>query len=99
MPALGDEDVCGLDVSVDDAFGVRSVERVSDLDSQRHHCFNLQRLARNAVLQGKSVQKLHRNEGLAIMFADVINGADVGVAQSRNSLRLTAKPGQYLRII
>jgi hypothetical protein len=33
MSTLGDEDVRGLDVAVDDAFGVGGVESVGNLDS------------------------------------------------------------------
>ena len=33
MSALGDEDVRGLDVAVDDAFSVSGVESVGNLDS------------------------------------------------------------------
>ena len=35
VPALGDENVRGLDVAVDDAFGVRGVERIGNLDGER----------------------------------------------------------------
>ena len=34
VPALGDKDVRGLDVAVDDAFGVGGVERVGNFDGQ-----------------------------------------------------------------
>jgi len=34
MASLGDEDVRGLDVPVDDAFGMRGIERVGNLDPQ-----------------------------------------------------------------
>ena len=35
VAALGDENICGLDVAMDDAFGVRGVERVGDFDGER----------------------------------------------------------------
>ena len=35
VSALGDKDVSGLDVAVDDAFGVSGVERVRNLDGER----------------------------------------------------------------
>ena len=41
VTTLGDENVCGLDVPMHDASGVGSIERVSNLNAQRQHCFNL----------------------------------------------------------
>ncbi len=35
VTAIGHENVCGLDVAMDDAFGMGSVKRVGDLDAQR----------------------------------------------------------------
>ena len=39
-------------------------------------------------LKGGEAMALHRNERLAILFANVVDGADVGVVQGRNSLLL-----------
>ena len=49
LPASGYEDVCGLDVSMDDALGMSRVESVGNLDAQFQHRFDLQRLARDPV--------------------------------------------------
>src|ERR1700680_760560 len=39
----------------------------------------------NAMLQRRPFQKLHRDEGLGIMLADLINRADVGMIEGRRS--------------
>ena len=43
VSALGDEDVRGLDVAMNDAFGVGRVESVGNLDAQRKDCLQLHR--------------------------------------------------------
>ena len=83
-------------IAVNDSLGVRRIQCVRDLDSQLQHLLQRQRLAGNAVLQGLSVEKLHRNEGLAFLFADFIDGANVGVVQGGSSLRLALEAGQRL---
>jgi len=45
VPALGDENVGGLDVSMNDALGVGGIERICDLDSERQHGFVVQWLS------------------------------------------------------
>ena len=59
---------------------------------------DLQRPAGNAMLQRHAVQKLHGDEGLAVLLADVVNGADVGMIQRGRGLRFALKAGQRLRI-
>src|SRR5580704_6696388 len=50
------------------------------------------------MLQRHAVEKLHGDESLAFMLANVVDGADVGMIQCRGSLRLPLKPTQGLRI-
>ena len=45
----------------------------------------------DAMLQRHAVQKLHGDERLAVLFADFVNGADVGVVQRRCGLGLALK--------
>ena len=50
------------------------------------------------MLQGLAVEKLHGDEGLAIFFADVVNGADVGMVQCGSGLGFALKAGERLRV-
>ena len=96
MPALGDKNVGGFDVAVHDSFAMRSIQGVSDLDPQIHHLFKWQRLAGDAVLQRLAVEKLHRNEGLAAVFTDFMDGANIGMVQGGSSLCFTVEAAQSL---
>ncbi len=51
----------------------------------------------DAVFQCHPVQKLHSDEHLAILFADVMNGANVRVIQCRCGLGFALKTGECLR--
>jgi hypothetical protein len=71
--------VGGLDIAVDDSFGVRRIQRVGNFNPPLQHLLKRKRLAGNAVLQGLPVEKLHRDELLAVLLADVVDGANVRV--------------------
>ena len=51
------------------------------------------------VLQRHAIQELHGDEHAAVFFADVINGADVGMVQRRSGLRLAPEAFQRLRVL
>ncbi len=42
VPAVGYEDVRGLDVAMHNAFGVRGVERIGDINGKRHQQFEIE---------------------------------------------------------
>ena len=50
------------------------------------------------MLECDAIQKLHHDERLAILLVDFMNGADVGMVQSRSGLCFTAKAAQDLSI-
>ena len=50
------------------------------------------------MLQSLAFQKLHGDEGFAILLANVVNGADVWMVQRGSCLRLALKAGQRLGI-
>jgi len=99
MPTLGHEEIAGLDVAVNNAFGVRGIESIGDLDGEREQKFQVEGAARDAVLQRDPVQILHRYEGPAIMPADFVDGADVGMIQRRCGPGLTPETLQRLRVL
>jgi hypothetical protein len=51
-----------------------------------------------AMLQRDPFQKLHHDEGPAILLADFMNRADVGMIEGGSGLRLALKTGQRLRV-
>ncbi len=76
---------------MDDALGVRYPERICNLNRQFQHLVEWKWLARNAVLQRFAVEELHRNEVLAVLLADVVDGANVWMIQGRRGLCFAAE--------
>src|ERR1700674_262249 len=50
------------------------------------------------MLQGLAVEKLHGDERLPILLANVVNRADVGMVESRCGLGFTLKTGKSLGV-
>ena len=98
MTTLGHEKVRRFNIAMDDLLRVRGIERVGNLDAQRQRGFNLQRPRSDAVPQRHPVEKLHGDERLAVLLADVINCADVGVIQCGRSLGFALEAGEGLRV-
>ena len=72
MTALRDENVCRLDVPVDDARSMGGIKRVRDVNSQRQDGLDFQRPAADAVLERQPFEILHRDEGLIALPADFV---------------------------
>ena len=51
------------------------------------------------MLEGYTVEILHHNEGFACVLTDVLDGANVGVVQSRGSPGLTAESFECLAVV
>src|SRR2546430_15200810 len=86
------------DVCSSDLLAMGRIERFGNLNSQPQHLFQFQRTARDQVLEGDAVQIFHDDVGLAVLLADVMDGADIWMIQRRCSLGLAAKAGQRLWI-
>jgi hypothetical protein len=98
MPALGDENVCRLNVPVDDPLRVRRVQSIRNFNRQRQQLFVLDRAALNHVLQGDPVEVLHCDEHTIAMLPNLVDGAQVGMIQCRSGPSLASKALQSLRI-
>ena len=99
MAALGDKNIRGLDVAMDDAFGVRCVERVSNFDGQRHGGVYLHRAAGNAMLQRQPIQKFHGDERASAFFANFVDGANIGMIQGGSRFGFALETIEGLRIV
>src|SRR5581483_12272978 len=97
--ALGNKNICRLDVAMNDSFGVSGVERLRNLNRQGKKKIDIQWVIGDPMFESTSVQKLHRNEGLRFILADFVNRADVGMIQGRSGTRLAAEAFQGLRIL
>src|SRR5581483_4731068 len=91
MPSLGHQNVCRLDVAMNDALAMGSIERIGDLDGQIYRA-RLQRSTAEQMFQRRSFQKLHRDERNPLFLADVEKGADVRVIQRGSRPCFPAKP-------
>ena len=76
MPALGDKNVGGLDVAMDDALFVRGIESVGDLDADFRGFGNGYGTGSQKLVQGLTFKEFHVNVGAAILFFDGVDGAD-----------------------
>src|SRR5439155_25954346 len=83
---------------MNNSFGVGCIECVGNLDSEGEYRLNFHRTPGNAVLYRQAIEKLHRDESVPIVFANVINSADVRVVQGGCCLRLSAETGKRLRV-
>ena len=94
MVALGDEQVGRLDVAVDDAAPVRRIEGVGHLSRQRDDPRGRHRAVLDQFTHGHALEALHDDEGLALVLAEFVDGADVRVLERGGETGLSAEPAQ-----
>ena len=81
LPALRHKDIGGLDVAVNDAFGVRSRQSVGHLNADVENLIDFHRLPAEALFQAYALELLHDNEGMSGVVVDVVDGANAGMVQ------------------
>jgi hypothetical protein len=94
-----DLDVAGLQIAMDDAFVVRGLEGLGDLSSDEQGLVHRQRSELQARGEIVAVDELQHEKRLAFRLLEAVDGADVGVVERRQQLRLAAEPRQAFRVL
>ena len=76
---------------MDDAVLMRMVEGIGKLGAPARGRFRIETMRGEPVRQLDTRHELHHDERVAVELADVVDGADVGMAQFRDGPRFTQK--------
>ena len=98
MAAIGDENIRGFDVPMNDALRVRGIECIRNFNREFEHLANIERMLLNSMLQSLAIQIFHDHEEPAVLLADFVNGADISVIQSGCGSGFALEPFEGLRI-
>ena len=95
LSARSKEDVGRLDIAMNDALGVRSRQRVRNLNTHIEQLVDVHGFAPDTLPQALPLQLFHDDERMAVMILDFVDGADAGVIQQGRgaSLALEALHG------
>ncbi len=67
--------------------------------ARANRVFSVERAPGDAMLQGHAFEELHGDEALAVVLADFVDGADVGMVQRGGRARFAAETLQGLRVL
>ena len=77
---------------------VGGIEGVGDFDGEVEEAIEFHGTASDEVLEGLPFETFHGDEGPSVFFADVVDGADVGMVESGGGFGFAAKAAERLRI-
>jgi hypothetical protein len=88
VPTIGDENIGGLDVAMNDAFCVRRIQSVGHFKPGFENLLQRERAPHDQMLEGAALQILHGDEHASIVPGDLINRADIRMIEGRGSAGL-----------
>jgi hypothetical protein len=94
-----EENVLGFDVAVDDAAVVGELEPVTDLGDDGQRLRGRESPGPHGQAEVDAVDELHQQVEEAVGLAEVVDGDDVGVVESREGLRLPGESGGELWVL
>ena len=87
-----EKDVGRLQIAMNDASGVRGVERVRQRSAAFQKVGNIEGAAKEALLQRLPFKQLHDEKPAARIDPDIVHGADVRVIDAGDRSRLPFEP-------
>ena len=96
--ALGEHDVAGFQVAVNNAGAMRFDQRVGHLGCDFQDFVGRERLAGKAGVEGLALQILHDEEVDVALRTDVIKDTNIGMLQTGNGFGFALKAGAEFRI-
>ena len=98
LAARREENVRGLNVAMNDAFGMSRGKRVGYLNTHIEHQAHVYGRAVAAMFQRLPFQQFHGDERLILSLADIVDGANIRMIESGCSAGLTLKAVESLAI-
>ena len=92
VTAFGEKDVCGLDIAMSDALGVRFLQGVGNLDRVLERLVERDGAGLQPIRERLALQVLHDEVRDAVLFTDVIERANVGMIELGDRARLALEP-------
>jgi len=83
---------------VNDAFRVSGFESVSNFGGEREQRLQLYRATADAVLERDAFKIFHGDERLPVLFADIVNCADVGMIPRGRGLCFALETSECLSV-
>src|SRR5216684_5388932 len=98
VAAFGNEEIGWLEIAVNDALGVCSIESVGDFYANIEKLLQVKRPATQQMLESGPFEEFHGDERTPFEIANFVDSANVGMVQSGSSPGFTAESFEGLGI-
>ncbi len=98
LTAAGDENIGGLNITVNDALCVRRIKAICDLNAEIEQAVEVEAFSFYEVLERVALQELHRDERVSVGLVDVVDGAYVWVVERGDGVRFSPETLEGLTV-